>query len=218
MALEILPPDINQSDVNFSVVNGKLLFGLHGIKNVGMAAIESIVSERTAKGPFTDLFDLCKRVDLRTANKRVLENLICAGALDTLPGNRAQQFAEVEAVIDHAVAYKKDKATGQMGLFDMGANNATGTDETYVLAPRAEWPEREKLEKEKEVVGFYVSAHPLETYRKQIKLLGILPFTQTLTLAMNHKGEQEFVGIGCGLLRSKKRLLPKKVTVWLLYN
>ena len=95
MGIAILPPDINQSDIHFTVINGDILFGLQGIKNVGLAALENIIEERTKKGPFKDLFDFCKRVDLRTANKRVIENLICAGAFDLLNGNRAQQFDEI---------------------------------------------------------------------------------------------------------------------------
>ena len=116
MGLEILPPNINTSQIHFSVVDGKILFGLQGIKNVGLAALENIIQEQSKK-PFIDLFDFCKRIDLRTANKRVIESLICAGAFDTLTGNRAQKIAELEHIMEVAVDYKKAQKTGQMDLF-----------------------------------------------------------------------------------------------------
>src|SRR5207237_10654064 len=99
-----------------------------GIKNVGLAELENIIDERTKKGPFNDLFDFCKRVDLRTANKRVIENLICAGAFDTLPGNRAQKYHAVEQLIDLAALHKKNALTGQMYLFGMHQTNGQEND------------------------------------------------------------------------------------------
>ena len=156
-----------------------------------------------------DLLDLCKRIDLRTANKRVMENLTRAGAFDVLPGNRAQQFEEISTIIDHAVAWKKDKASGQIGLFASEAEKA-GKPELYSFTPLAEWPEREKLEKEKEVVGFYLSAHPLSTYEKQLKRFSIETFNTIFERIQNYTGEQEFMAIGCGLLKSRKDIVTKK--------
>ena len=106
MQLTVLPPDINHSQIDFSVVEGAIRFGLHGIKNVGKAALHDMIAER-AKGPFKDMFDFCKRVDLRTCNKRVIESLICAGAFDGLPGNRAQKHDELPKIIDRAFEKKK---------------------------------------------------------------------------------------------------------------
>jgi DNA polymerase-3 subunit alpha len=106
MGLGILPPNINQSEIKFSVFNGNILFGLQGIKNVGLASLENIITERSKK-PFVDLLDFCKRIDLRTSNKRVIEHLIWAGAFDTLPGNRAQKTEELINIIDQAVAQKR---------------------------------------------------------------------------------------------------------------
>ncbi|MFI5333515.1 MAG: DNA polymerase III subunit alpha, partial [Candidatus Babeliales bacterium] len=101
LGIKILPPHINTSAIRFSVIDNQILFGLQGIKNVGLASLENIIQERS-KGPFTDLLNLCERIDLRTSNKRVLEHLICAGALDCLPGNRAQKMAELERIMDIA--------------------------------------------------------------------------------------------------------------------
>ncbi len=208
MGIQILPPDINRSEIEFTTSNGAILFGLHGIKNVGLTALENIIAERNKK-PFVDLLDFSKRVDLRTVNKRVVENLICAGAFDTLPGNRAQQFQEIPIIMEKAIAWKKDAATGQMGLFGGGFQEEKD-DEIYPFEPRAEWPDREKLEKEKEVIGFYLSSHPLQTYHKQLKRLNITPFDKALELSLAHTGEQELTIVGCGLIKSRKDIVTKK--------
>ncbi len=208
MGLDIAPPDINCSEINFAVVDGKIVFGLKGIKNIGHAALENIIAMRSKK-PFVDLFDFCKQVDLRTANKRVIENLICAGAFDLLPGNRAQQFNEVAPIIEKAIAYKKDAATGQMGLFS-SAHTPEKKNELYDFERRDEWSDKEKLEKEKEVIGFYLSAHPLETYRQQLDWFNLTPFETALEQANSHQSETEYVTIGCGLLKSRKDIITKK--------
>jgi DNA polymerase-3 subunit alpha len=171
-----------------------------------MAALENIIEERAKKGPFIDLFDFCKRVDLRTANKRVIESLICAGAFDTLPGNRAQKYHEISHIIDLALAHKKDALTGQMDIF--GLSKKTSTNEGYAFEPRAEWPDREKLEKEHEVAGFYISSHPLETYKKQCAWFGVETFENAL-----HKAKsltREYTTVNCALLKSRKDIVTKK--------
>jgi DNA polymerase III subunit alpha len=175
MGLSILPPDINHSQVDFSVVEGKIRFGLHGIKNVGMAALENIIAERKA-GPFKDLFEFCLRLDLRTCNKRVIESLTYAGAFDTLPGNRAQKFEEIAKIIDLALEKKKAARTGQLGLFQSSVGESK--DELYIFQPRAEWADSIKLEKEKEIVGLYISAKPLDSYAKHLTWIGALSFQQ----------------------------------------
>jgi DNA polymerase-3 subunit alpha len=204
----LLPPDINRSTVDFSVIDGAILFGLQGIKNVGLAALENIIEERSKKGPFKDLFDFCKRVDLRTANKRVIESLICAGAFDLLPGNRAQQHHEVEHIIDLATTHKKNALTGQMDLFSMNKKTASGDVEVYSFQILSEWPDKEKLEKEREVIGFYISSHPIETYRKQLKWFTIETFETGLEKAKATKGE--YSALTCGLLKTRKDIVTKK--------
>ncbi|MCK5632241.1 DNA polymerase III subunit alpha, partial [bacterium] len=147
MGLEILPPNINNSEIEFAVVNGKLLFGLKGIKSVGLASLEDITKERNKK-PFADLLDFCKRIDLRKSNKRVLEHLIYAGAFDKMPGSRAQQADELQTVMDVAVQRKIAEETGQMDLFS-GRRKKTDAPELYSYQSTASWDEKEKLEKEK---------------------------------------------------------------------
>jgi len=209
MGLPIISPNINASQIPFSVVDGALLFGLQGIKNVGLAALENIIQERNKKGPFKNLFDFCKRIDLRTANKRVIENLICAGAFDALPGNRAQQFEEVQQVMDTAAAHKKDTATGQMGLFGMMQSNVTSDDQGYVFAPRKEWADKEKLEKEQSVIGFYLSSHPLETYRQQLGWFNPATFDKILEQLKANNGQESMV-VACGMLQGRKDIVTKK--------
>ena len=206
LGIAILPPDINRSHIDFSVIDGKILFGLQGIKNVGLAALENIIEERTKKGPFKDILNFCKRVDLRTANKRVIESLICAGAFDQFPGNRAQQFSEISHIIDLATAHKKDALTGQMDLFSF--NQKKSTDDVYIFTALPEWQDRDKLEKEKEVIGFYISSHPLETYKKQLSWFAIEQFEHAITKAKTLSGE--YTTIGCGLLKTRKDITTKK--------
>ena len=206
--IQLMPPDINRSEIDFTVEGQSILFGLQGIKNVGLAALENIIAERTKK-PFKDMLDLCQRIDLRTANKRVIENLICAGALDTLPGRRSQKHAEAQKIIDIAVEYKKTKATGQLGLFSTSPSNRD-SNALYEFQSLKEWEDREKLEKEKEVIGFYLSSHPLETYRTQLNWLSAPSFAQTLTAANAHNSMQEPIVIACGLLKSRRDITTKK--------
>ncbi len=206
MGLVIEPPDINRSEVDFSVHNGNILFGLHGIKNVGLAAIEAILTECEKKGPFIDLFDFCKRNDLRVCNKRVIENLIFAGAFDLLPGSRAQQANELHEIMEKAAAYQKDQATGQMGLFH--TFSADQVHEPHAFSPCPAWDNREKLEKEKEVIGFYLSSHPLTTYSTQIRWFQPQPFAKVLE--SSQRSDQEYVGLVCGLLKSRKDIITKK--------
>lgn len=208
LGITLLPPDINRSSIDFSVVDGNILFGLQGIKNVGLAALENIVEERSKKGPFKDLLDFCKRVDLRTANKRVIESLICAGAFDTLHGNRAQKYKDVEHLIDLATTHKKNSLTGQMDLFSMGKKNSGSDDELHIFSALSEWSDKEKLEKEREVIGFYISSHPLETYKKQCAWFAIESFETATEKAKKASGEH--TTLCCGLLKTRKDIVTKK--------
>ncbi|HLW73117.1 MAG TPA: DNA polymerase III subunit alpha, partial [Candidatus Babeliales bacterium] len=208
LGITLLPPDINRSNIDFSAIEGNILFGLQGIKNVGLTALENIIEERDKKGPFKDLLDFCKRVDLRTANKRVIESLICAGAFDTLHGNRAQQFNEIEHIIDLATTHKKNALTGQMDLFAIANKNVSNDNELYIFAPLSEWTDRDKLEKEREVIGFYISSHPLETYKKQLAWFAIELFEQATEKAKTATGE--YSTISCGLLKTRKDIITKK--------
>jgi DNA polymerase III subunit alpha len=177
MGVPVHHPDINQSEVYFSVKDGAILYGLAGVKNVGIAIMEDLVAERKANGPFTTLFDLCKRaLDYQASqpekrpplNKKTLESLIMAGGLDHLKGSRAEQHASIDKAIEVASRYRKDKDAGQMSLFDMGGGSPAMTTEEN-LEQVEPWTYLEMLNKERDVLGLYLSGHPLEAYRAELK-------------------------------------------------
>jgi DNA polymerase-3 subunit alpha len=170
--VEILPPDVNESGYKFTVVGEtKIRFGLGGIRNVGRGAIDSIIGARKKDGPFKSIFDLCERIDLRICNKRVLEALIYAGAMDSLGGHRAQLTAALDVAIREASLRQEDIMTGQVSLFGAPVEEGTekaGTNHTLPNVPS--WTESERLAKEKEILGFYISGHPLERFRTEAEI------------------------------------------------
>ena len=167
--LEVLPPDVNESGFKFTVVGDRRIrFGLGAIRNVGWGAIESIIAARQ-EAPFTTLADFVERIDLRLCNKRVLESLIVAGACDGLGGHRKQLCEALDHVLAEAQLLQQDKDAGQASLFG----------EAAAPRPRREglpdipaWTEAERLVKEKEVLGFFISGHPLERFRQEVELFG----------------------------------------------
>lgn len=200
--LNILQPDINKSEIDFKVINkDNLLFGLGGIKNVGLAALENIINERNNKGPFKSLLNFCKRVDLRTAHKRVIESLIYSGALDTLEGNRAQKIEDLSKIIDIALNIKKSLKTGQLGLFSNLNSNDLESEENFIFSNIKDLEDNYKLEKEKEVLGLYISLQPLDKYKEFIKFLNI---SNISNLVDNH------IVIIIGLIKSLKIVNTKK--------
>ena len=194
LGLEILPPDVNESGYKFTVLDDKRIrFGLGAVRNVGHGAIDSIIGARKpdagsrkssdaaapasgvrASGPFTSLYDFAERVDLRTCNKRVFEALLYAGALDSLGGHRAQFAAALDGAIQHASLLQDEAATGQGSLFG-DAGPKTSVDAMQPSLPNVPpMTEHERLTKEKETIGFYISGHPLEPFRAECELLATL--------------------------------------------
>ncbi len=211
MGMATIPPNINISDIEFTARPDGIVFGLKGIKNVGLAALQNILEERARK-PFESLFEFCKRIDLRTANKRVIESLVYAGAMDCLPGNRAQKIAELDTIIERARDDKETKKTGQMGLFGEIVTDNASPDLSfadYIFAPRPEWSDKEKLEKEHEVAGFYLSSHPLNAY-PSVQFIDYTPFAQALTLIKNVSSLKEPTVTCCGLVQTSKTITTKK--------
>ncbi|MFQ5629930.1 MAG: DNA polymerase III subunit alpha, partial [bacterium] len=166
MNIEVLPPDVNESLAQFSVVEGKIRFGLGAVKNVGLGAIESIVSARNKDGKFATIYDFCQRIDLRQANKKVLESLIQAGAMDSLEGNRNQLLASADVATSYASSLAQSRARNQASLFDDAPEEVRIEP---VIPELPDWELTEKLTREKEVLGFYVSGHPLDPYRAEIQ-------------------------------------------------
>jgi DNA polymerase-3 subunit alpha len=172
LGLHVLPPSVNESGWKFTVTgDAEIRFGLGAVRNVGRGAIESILDARRAGGPFTGLADLCDRVDLRLCNKRVLESLIAAGALDQLDGHRAQLLAALDTALGEAQLRQAEREAGQGSLFGDGSA-VIGPAQPVPLPDVPSWSESERLAKEKEVVGFFISGHPLERFREEVALFG----------------------------------------------
>lgn len=171
LGLEVLPPDVNESGFKFTVVGERRIrFGLGAVRNVGRGAIESMIQARQEK-PFTSLFDFCQRVDLRLCNKRVVESLIAAGALDGLGGHRAQLTQALDEALREAQLLQQEREVGQASLFGEGP----GTTPRHAAASLPElppWSEQERLAREKEVLGFFISGHPLERFRAEVEVFG----------------------------------------------
>ena len=172
IGLEVLPPDVNESGYKFTVVGPtNLRFGLGGIRNVGRSAIDSILSARSEGGAFTSLYDLAGRVDLRVCNKRVFEALIQAGALDALGGHRAQFMTALDAALREASLHQEEIASGQVSMFgSVESNGSTSPAPPPMLPNVAPWSESIRLAKEKEILGFYTSGHPLEPFTTECEL------------------------------------------------
>jgi DNA polymerase III subunit alpha len=201
LGIETLPPDVNESESTFAVTSGGIRFGLAGIKNVGMNAVEAIISAREGHRKFSSLFDFCSYVDLRVVNKKTIESLILAGAFDSINKNRAQLLKVVEQTISAAQNVQSYSERGQSNLFDSGS-----VKEISVFAPSLPvvpaWNESEKLAQEKSVLGFYVSGHPLLKYQNEVNAFATL-----------HLGDVEGMKSGTvrvgGIIASVKKKIDK---------
>ena len=168
--IEVLPPDINESFSDFTVINDRIRFGLAAVKHVGGAALEAILAERTANGPYRSLSEFCGRIDSSKVNRKVIESLIKAGAFDSMGGRRAQYMEILDQCIDRAKAVQRDRLSGQMSLFGVGQPAGAQADATEVELPDIpEWPKLQRLAGEKETVGFFLTGHPLEGVRDDLR-------------------------------------------------
>ena len=175
MGINVLPPDINESMSDFSVVGEHIRFGLAAVKNVGVGAIESIIVVREAGGPFRSIVDFCDRVDPRKANKRMVESLIKCGAFDSTGHKRRQLMTCCEEIMDKAQKRQRERASGQANLLeqfeqtDRVARNGGGSDDSLLDMP--EWDHKELLANEKETIGFYITGHPLSRYADRLGMI-----------------------------------------------
>jgi len=186
MGLRVQPPDVNVSQVRFSVAGDTIRFGLAAIKNVGEAAMESILKTRAADGAFTTLEDFCARVDLRLVNRRVIESLVKAGAFDSLGLTRAHLLSTCDVALESGQRQQRERAEGQGSFFDLlpSAPPAPRAAEP-VTAVVPEWDDDQRLAYEKEVLGFYVSGHPLARFEGVTESLGV---TSSAELAARSHG------------------------------
>ncbi|AFZ23480.1 DNA polymerase III, alpha subunit [Cylindrospermum stagnale PCC 7417] len=186
MGIPIDPPDINRSGLDFTPAAGKIVFGFSAVRNVGQNAIACILEAREEKGEFKDLGDFCDRIDLRALNRRTVESLIHCGAFDRIQPNRNQLIHDLELVYDWAQSRAKDRASGQGNLFDLlggfAATNSKKANNAFESAPKApdvkDFPPQEKLRLEKELLGFYVSDHPLKSIQQSSSVLTPINLSQ----------------------------------------
>ncbi len=202
--IEVLPPDINESDKDFAVVNDRVRFGLAAVKNVGGAALDSIMEVRAEDGPYQSLSDFCNRVDSRKVNKRVIESLIKSGAFDSTEAKRSQLFAILDQAMEQAQAAQRDRLSGQISLFTTLPEEDMAKSSTVELPDITEWSDKKKLAFEKETVGFYITGHPLDNFRQEIAEVADTDIT-----GLVEWGDNQAVRVG-GLVRDYKEHKSKK--------
>ena len=209
MDLTILPPDINRSEEDFVPLDKyHILFGLSAVKNLGQGAIENILAGRN-DGHFKSLADFCERVELRTVNRRALETLIYCGAFDLVQPNRRQLINDLDVVISWAQQRSKEKASGQLNLFDMmgGMTDKAESKDAFEQAPSSaaveDYPLQEKLRLEKEYIGFYISDHPLKAISNAAQILS--------PISLNALSEQKAKKVSAVvMLNSVRKIITKK--------
>ena len=189
MGISILPPDINESQADFAVAGDGIRFGLAAVKNVGIKAVESIIEAREKGGAFKDLSDFFKRIEGSKVNRRVLEGLIQCGAFDFTGIHRAKLFASLDSIIKF---YGGSHDPNQLTIFSSLAGDNTGFKGMLELADVGEWEQREKLQREKEALGFYITGHPLEEYKREAGLFT----THTVEGVLNLKEKAEVKAAG----------------------
>ncbi|MCB9991420.1 MAG: DNA polymerase III subunit alpha [Rhodospirillales bacterium] len=204
LGIALLPPDLNKSYPEFRVENGAVRYALAALKGVGEQAMKSLVQERDENGPFKDLNDFAGRLDSSVMNKRQLERMICAGVFDSLNPNRAQVHGGVETIIKHAQTLTAEKASGQSSLFGGGEG---GFSEMPELPAIKGWDALEQLRNEFDAVGFYLSAHPLDTKAGQLERMGIVSMMQVeRELAHKNSALLDMAGV---LIKKQIKVSPK---------
>jgi DNA polymerase-3 subunit alpha len=206
MGIEILPPDVNLSDHEFTVVDGNIRFGLDAVKGVGYAAVEAIKQAREEDGPFTSLWDFCARVDARAVNKKAIEALIKCGAFGSTNASRKGMLAVLEQAQAAGAKQQQDALTGQGSIFDLepvgGPTNAFAAP-THPPIPSEEFDQSELLAIEKEAIGLFISAHPLKEVREALRLKVDCPLAD-----LEKKKDQDWVTVG-GIVTQCKKIRTK---------
>jgi len=204
MGTKILPPDINDSFANFTVVDEGIRFGLAAVKNVGHNAIDSIITSRSKYGRFKSIYDFTQRVDSRLVNRRVIESLIKCGAFDSVGLHRSQQMAVLDKALDIAGGVQKDKLNGQHSFFDTFDMQESFKKTFQEVPDIPEWPENQLLGQEKEMLGFYITKHPLTSFEKLLKSYSSSPIAN---LRMLRDGEEVLLG---GIISKAKFTITRR--------
>jgi len=205
MGIKVLPPDVNESQKDFAVADGGIRFGLAAIKNVGEGAVESIIAVRNDAGRFRSFFDFCRRIDLHKVNKRMLEGLIKAGAFDSTGARRAQLMAVLDQAVDEGSAAREERERGQTSIFgdDAPGGAAHGLTEA-ALPDLPEWDQGQMLKYERELTGFYITAHPLSRFEAALK-----KFSTATTATLGEVTDGKEVKL-CGIVTTTRVLTTKK--------
>ncbi|HEX9093863.1 MAG TPA: DNA polymerase III subunit alpha, partial [Coriobacteriia bacterium] len=210
--IPVLPPDVNSSGADFTAVPEGIRFGLAGIRNVGEGVVDTIVAERHAHGPFTSIQDFCVRVDLKALNKRTVEALVKAGAFDSTGYTRKHLMSMMDAAVDAGMKQQRDRDSGQVSLFDLGGAEDNGFAH-HVPAPDGdEWDKRMKLAFEKEMLGIYVSDHPLRDIAE------VIEHARTHSLGDADSFADGTTGWFAGILTKVDRIVTKKGKVMIDYT
>jgi len=204
MGIRVLPPDVNESGKDFSVVGSDIRFGLCAIKNVGESAIDSVIKGREAQGKFENIFDFCRRTDLRLVNKKCLESLVQAGAFDSTAGHRAQFFENLERAVAYGQALQGNALSGQSSLFEGSGSTQPHAVDYPVLMQATPWTESEKLAREKAVLGFYVSGHPLLKFEHEINEFANVHFGDLAGFSNGGTAR------ACGIVTSVRKKIDKR--------
>jgi DNA polymerase-3 subunit alpha len=200
MGIKILPPDVNHSEWSFTPDGQSIRFGLGAVKNLGQSAVEAIRRARAEVGRFTSLYQFCEKVDLTALNRRMIESLIRAGAMDSLEGTRSQKFAAVESAIEAGQRAVRDRESGQVGLF----GELLSHESHAVPLPNVpDWTDKETLAGEKELLGFWVTGHPLDRYEEKIAELATHDTSSLEGLAKNT--EVALCGVLSGITRKRNK-------------
>jgi DNA polymerase III subunit alpha len=204
MNIEVLPPSVNESYAEFTCVSGRIRFGLTAVKNVGTTAIESIINARQKDGPFKSFYEFTERVDLRVCNRKVLESLIKSGCMDCFELRRSQLMNMIDSALEMGSTLQKDRTVGQMSFF-AGTGTATEAFKTGNDVPDIpEWPDNQKLAYERELIGFYVSSHPLSKYAATVK-----NYSSAYSDTLSEFKDQAEVSMG-GIIDAIKEIITKK--------
>jgi len=202
LGVAVLPPNVNTSEINCGTFEGNITIGLGAIAGVGKAA-EELVEVRDNHGKFTDMFDFCSSVNLRNVSKKAIESLIFAGAFDSFPGNRSEMFAAIDNAVDFGKKEQDERDLGQTNLFGDSTSEAMPKPNLPTIP---EWDHYEKLAHEKEVLNFYVSGHPLETYRDEMDGFATMNFSQESTRRFSN-GASVVAG---GIITNVKKVNAKR--------
>jgi DNA polymerase-3 subunit alpha len=210
MKIEVLPPDVNESSKKFTVKGGKIRFGLLGVKNVGEGVIDAIVKAREEKGPPEDIFRFINNIEIHEINKKAIESLIKAGALDCLAGNRAQHLSVYEGLIESAQNNSRKNIEGQLSLFQINADSMHSSGMTSQLPDVAEFAKDLLMAMEKEMLGVYLTGHPLSDYAEKIEKISTLT-SEDLAHAEENGDIQDGMKVTmAGMISTKKTLITKK--------